>query len=295
MPKLKLNKRQIIFIHKHRLTMSGSDMAKKFRVNKCVVNRYMRKNNLQVPATLKNKFRGDGNRKPFTKKEDKYIINNIQGKSIKQMAADLKRTSAYIGKRCRELNLGEILNKKAENSRFKKGNISANKGKKQTEYMSREAIERTVVTRFKKGHIPHNTKVKNGVVSIRHETSGRPYKYIRLSIGKWYPLHHYKWEKKHGKISKGMCLWFKDNNPLNCTLKNLELITKAENIKRNCGHRNLPDKYIAHLIAGKRDKHLKEEIFKNSELLEMKRFVLKLNRTLKQLTIKNYKNEQSNQ
>ena len=40
--------------------------------------------------------------------------------------------------------------------RFKKGEPSPNKGKRQCEFMSASAIEKTKPTRFKKGQTPHN-------------------------------------------------------------------------------------------------------------------------------------------
>ena len=42
--------------------------------------------------------------------------------------------------------------------RYKKGSVPSNKGKKQSEYMSPEAIEKTKKTRFKKGNTPKNFK-----------------------------------------------------------------------------------------------------------------------------------------
>jgi hypothetical protein len=57
---------------------------------------------------------------------------------------------------------------------FKKGHVPVNKGKKQTEFMTREAIERTKNTRFKKGHLPHNSiGVRDGDIRIRHDHKNR--------------------------------------------------------------------------------------------------------------------------
>jgi hypothetical protein len=69
--------------------------------------------------------------------------------------------------------------------RFKKGQLPVNKGKKQIEFMSIEAIKKTVATRFKKGNKPHNTYEKDGIITSRIDNSGRPYLYIRTSVGKW--------------------------------------------------------------------------------------------------------------
>ena len=92
---------------------------------------------------------------------------------------------------------------------------------------------------------------------------GLPYKWIRLSKSKWIELHRYNWEKKYGKAPKGYCIWFKDGNSLNPIISNLELITRAENIKRNKPkdlysntekYRLKSDKYIAGFFVGKNKK-----------------------------------------
>ena len=41
----------------------------------------------------------------------------------------------------------------------------------------------------------------------------------------------------HGEIPKGLIIVFKDNNPMNCTIENLEAITRIENMRRNTYHR----------------------------------------------------------
>lgn len=48
----------------------------------------------------------------------------------------------------------------------------------------------------------------------------------------WVRLHHYRWEQAHGPIPPGYALWFRDGNRQNCTLDNLELITRDELLRR---------------------------------------------------------------
>lgn len=59
------------------------------------------------------------------------------------------------------------------------------------------------------------------------------YYYIRISKAKWVLYQRYLWEQKNGKIPKGMLIIFKDKNPLNCVLENLEMISRIENMERN--------------------------------------------------------------
>ena len=47
------------------------------------------------------------------------------------------------------------------------------------------------------------------------------------------PKHRWLWEQAYGEIPKGHNVQFKDNNPLNCVLENLYLITRDEQVREN--------------------------------------------------------------
>jgi hypothetical protein len=53
------------------------------------------------------------------------------------------------------------------------------------------------------------------------------------SHDRWRYLSVVVWERAHGPIPPGWCLWFRDRNSLNCRLENLECITLAERLARN--------------------------------------------------------------
>lgn len=110
-------------------------------------------------------------------------------------------------------------------TRFKAGHLSWNKGK---------SIRLSPATEFKKGQLPHNTK-SDGAMSIRRDTSGREYKYIRIAQGKWDLFHRYVWRTTYGEIPKDRIVTFIDGNSLNCDINNLKLITRGEHMAR-CGH-----------------------------------------------------------
>jgi hypothetical protein len=119
-------------------------------------------------------------------------------------------------------------------TRFKKGNISFNKGKTWGEFMSKQGQKNSLKTAFKKGNVPTNTKEKDGVITSRHhKRSNWTEKFIRISIGKWIPLRHYNWEKVNGKVPKGMIVALKNPSLGSYEVENLELITKAQNMARN--------------------------------------------------------------
>lgn len=122
--------------------------------------------------------------------------------------------------------------------RFKKGIVAFNAGKKQHEYMSEEAIAKTLATRFKPGHKPHNTKCGNNHISIRNDKRGVPQKFIKLADGVWVYLSRYNWEQNFGPIPEGHVIAFKDRDTLNCEPHNLMCLSKAENMRRNSYHNN---------------------------------------------------------
>jgi hypothetical protein len=169
-------------------------------------------------------------------------------------------------------------------SAFRIGHVPSNKGKK----MSPAIYKKAKAIMFKKGHLPHNAVgFKDGDISIRYDhknRGGKAYKYIRLALGKWYPLHQHVWEIKHGRLPKGHCLWFKDKDPMNCRLSNLQLITRGENMRRNSCSRRLTDGYVAATMArvgaGTLDKDLLEILLRDKKLIEAKRQYLLLKRTI---------------
>ena len=155
---------------------------------------------------------------------------------------------------------------------IKKGTAPPNKGKKQTEYMTVAAIERTKATRFKKGQLPHNT-LHDYAITERKDKNGSTYKYIRIGLAKWIPYHRYLWEQAYGKVPGGTNIQFKDGNTLNCVLENLYAVTRNSQMLDNSGTINLHDNVIAVFLAGKqrKDKQLIEEYKKRPQLLDLKR------------------------
>jgi hypothetical protein len=162
---------------------------------------------------------------------------------------------------------------------LKKGNVPPNKGKKWDEYLPKEIQERVRATTFKKGQLPPNT-LNDGVITIRKDSKGRRYKWIRIGLAKWQMLHVHNWEKQNGKVPPGHILVFITDS-MNCDPSNLRLITNAQHMEET---RN-KDGFIATRIAangrGSYDKKLKEEILKYPELIELKRNQLKLNKQIK--------------
>jgi len=186
----------------------------------------------------------------LSKVQKKLIREQYLSKSLSQIARELSvpRSSVPLFLKQNNLSIPEAISKKRiAASRFKKGQTSYNKGLKIEQYMSPEGIEESKKTRFKKGHIPYNTKSGLGEVVSRKESSGRIYKWYCYQIGKWVLLHHKIWEDANGLIPKGCLIVFKDKDSTNVVLENLELISKKENMLRNSKH-NFPEEIIPSMV-----------------------------------------------
>lgn len=145
----------------------------------------------------------------------------------------LKKTKKFLGSK--ESGIFIKGSKIGKNTQFKKGHIPINKGKKQSEYMSPEAIEKSKKYRYKKGNIPKQT-LYDGAITIRNDKRGIPHKYIRIAKAKWVELQIHNWSSINGNIPKGMILSCIDGNTMNCEPDNWKLITKKENMLRNTIH-----------------------------------------------------------
>lgn len=187
---------------------------------------------------------------PFTKQQEDYIKREYLNKPVKRLAQDVNCSFGRVMRFLKKNNLHipkEIVEQRKAQSRMSKGHTPFNKGKKQEEYMSFEAIQKSKNTRYKKGHTPHNTKTKDGVISIRKDSCGRCYKYIRLGKGVWELYHRVLWEQENGPIPSDKIVSFKDENSLNVCIENLQLITREENMYRNAKH-NYPREIIPSMV-----------------------------------------------
>ena len=143
---------------------------------------------------------------------------------------------------------------------FKKGHKAHNKGVPQSEWLSKDKIKKCSKTQIQNQdcksplseiegrYLPHNTKHKGTVTLRKHiHKSGRfkgkvEYEYF-INIdwkGNRKPNNLYRrylWEYYHQQdIPDGMVVYAIDGNPLNITIENLTLISRADLARINkCG------------------------------------------------------------
>jgi hypothetical protein len=112
---------------------------------------------------------------------------------------------------------------------FKKGQIPPNKGKKINEFMSPDTQERFLKNSFTPGNRPKNTAAVGSEVITKDG-------YIKVKIAqpnKWKLKHRLVWEQNNGRIPVGLNVQFRDKNKQNCSINNLYLISRSEQIHKN--------------------------------------------------------------
>lgn len=188
-------------------------MANRWGYSKGVVQKWLRKNGLEVPKQRVNKFKSESllGRTTSTKKIDRFLQENYLSMPVKRMADRLNKSHCFIKNRLRQLKLKtprHIIDKFKKDSLFKPGHVSSNKGKPIHEWMSKDAIKRSKKGRFKKGRKSPN-ELPDGAITIR---TGRPtrggnaHKCIRIRKGVWKELQIYNWEKSTARFLRDLSL-----------------------------------------------------------------------------------------
>ena len=166
----------------------------------------------------------------YSEEQKEFIITNNYGKYSKELAEMFNQhfNTNITAKEIAYFRRNHKL-KSGLTGQFKKGNVAHNKGKKQIEYMSQEAIERTKATRFKKGNKPKNYRP---VESERITKDG----YIEVKVAdpnKWETKNKIIYKQYFGDIPKGHKVIYADGNKLNNDINNLILVSNNEELIMN--------------------------------------------------------------
>ena len=173
----------------------------------------------------------------WTNEEDNFMREYYPHEASGEIARNLGRSLVAVYKRAGILGLQKteeyhgtmqkILSMKLAESgkvhRFSKGHTPVNKGQKMPEHV----YERAKATMFKKGHVPMNH------VSIGYERITRDgYVEVKVAEPNKFVLKHRRiWEQANGVIPDGYNVQFRDGNRQNCSIKNLYLISRSEQLK----------------------------------------------------------------
>lgn len=167
-------------------------------------------------------------RKYYSDSSNSELQKLIPGKSPKQICTKanflgLLKSKAFLQK------AGYVLAEHGHSTRFKKGHIPHSKGKKQTDFMSPEAIERTKATRFKKGQRSLTWRPKG---SERINVEG----YVEIKtddVNKWELKHRVIWKEYYGPIPDGCNIRFINGNKSDIRIENLSLVSNQDNMRQN--------------------------------------------------------------
>ncbi|GEL67231.1 HNH endonuclease signature motif containing protein [Marinilactibacillus psychrotolerans] len=234
MPKNKYTDAHIEYLRKISSGRHTYDMAqmfnKKFNMNITEGQLKSLKSRYKIKSNVKRKRRTP-NKKLFTDEQFQFIKENAVGIGNQELA---KRINEKYGLLITPKQLSAW--KKNHNIKsgltghFNKGRIPENKGQKQSEYMTTEAIEKSKATRFKVGQKPKNYKpvgteviASDGYWRVKVQDEGEWY-------DRWKLKHKILWEKENGPVPNGKILTFLDGNKLNIDLDNLKLVTRAEHL-----------------------------------------------------------------
>jgi hypothetical protein len=211
----------------------------------------------------------------------KSICRNT-GFTISKVYGSLKRQGLKVPDELTKARRGE--------SAFQVDGIPFNKGKKQVEYMSEDAIQNCKKSQFSKGHKPHNAHEIGAEVTVAG--------YTRIKVAepnKWIFKQILVYESQYGPLQEGLIVVFEDKNTQNFDINNLKAITRAEHAIRNhdiekgaIAARDLHDTYIAGVLKRKTGL-TNAEI--PQDLIELKRAQLQVNRQLNKLNKNSKKQE----
>jgi hypothetical protein len=231
----------------------------------------------------------------WTQTEINLLIHLWPNTPTEQVGEIIGRKGAYCWKKAKDLGLqrsaefleqqqkmfADTLRLHGEKSRFKKGNVSHNKGKKWSEFMPEASQERSRKTQFPKRNIPLNwkpigweRKTRDGYieVKVRDEYGEKRVKNFELK-------HRLLWEQHNGPVPKGMMIKFKDGNKENIVIENLFMASMGENLIEN----SFCDDSIVKRFLGVKNPIEVEFIKENAPILiEAKRTQIKLNQKLKE-------------
>lgn len=178
----------------------------------------------------------------FAPEEDQFIEDHYLSLPSGEIGRLLDRSGVTIRQRYMLLGLKipfKIKRKFALESQFKRGQTPHCKGRKQTEWMTKEGMANLHDSQFKKGHMPWNTNNPGDIVVW--DKKGGKVLMLYISPTNRIPLQRHVWQQVHGLIPKGYNIVHKDRNVFNCNLDNLEMVSNAELLNRNSAHRFGPE------------------------------------------------------
>ncbi|MCK2097250.1 HNH endonuclease signature motif containing protein [Thauera aromatica] len=160
----------------------------------------------------------------------------------KAAALGLNKPGDWIAERSRRVMADP--NHPSRRTQFKPGMIPHNKGK------PHPARGRAAQTQFKKGSVPHTWRPigtsrvsKEGYLQRKVSDTG-------VTARDYVAVHHLVWRLHGHTVPAGHALVFRDGDKRNFDINNLELVSRAELMRRNTVHRHGPEVAKAYQLIG---------------------------------------------
>lgn len=201
--------------------------------------------------------------RPWTPEEDAHLCAHFPNSVAAEIAQHLGRSVPSVYGRAHGLGLQKSPDFFASNKfdrqnlgagakfRFQKGQHAWNAG------ISYQPGGRSVLSRFAAGNLPHNHKPIGTERTIYGFLERKVADTKNRNID-WVGVHVLLWREAGREIPPGMFLVFKDRNPKNITIENLELVDRAENMRRNSIQRYTPELKSAIRAVGKLKRKIAE-------------------------------------
>lgn len=160
--------------------------------------------------------------KLLTQEQHDYLVSIANGHSV-QETVDMLNEKFNLDLKYEQLRCYRKNHKLPSgiDTRFKKGQISHNKGKKTPP----EIVAKTRATQFKKGQIPHN---HTPIGTERMTSDG----YLKVKIAEpniWKHKHRLVWEQRYGQIPSDKMITFINGDHTDCRIENLVMIDQQIN------------------------------------------------------------------
>lgn len=202
-------------------------------------------------------------RRPWTTDEDNRLRRLYATLSAAECAAKLDRSVSAVQMRVNTLGLSKSAEWIAERTRqrwregrhersraahFRPGAPSWNKGRPQSEWMPPESIKRTKATCFKPGHLGGRAAEKvQPIGTLRVTRDGQLQRKVNNDLPfqrRWVAVARLVWEAANGPVPAGHAVAFKGGRSTvveaEITLDRLELVSRAELMRRNSRHTRYP-------------------------------------------------------
>ena len=142
---------------------------------------------------------------------------NVQCVLNKAQQLHLKKSKLFISQQRRR----NAKNPKVRATQFKRGHVPVKKGRKETEFMTKDEIK----SKNMKQKTAH--RAQNNLPSGMETKRSNGYTYIKTDKGMM-PKHRWMWIQNHGIIPKGMRVVFLDGDKNNCSMNNLTLVSAKD-------------------------------------------------------------------